>query len=271
MDLFVPFGTIQVMSKINLTGKQIVLLILASVTIWLARPSTIELAHAHPLGQADSSPLESPSQENAEQRNSQGDSANQSTQNQSPLTTLELQESNAQQGQPIVTTVSTVEPTATVVPTETSTETPIPLPSATLAIEPTEAQPPLPPTEIVTDTLASPSTQPPLVSDEEVFEEPSEEPTQVPAGVEPEIENAYPPEDDAVPRENSTTGSLVVGPSQGTSASVDRLNATADPFRDLLSLESMILALLCLIFVSINGLGVVALVVTMLYIRSRRD
>lgn len=265
------------MAKLTIMGKRTMLLFLAIVTVWLALPPAENSTHARILYQTDTSPLNSTSPINIEQRNSQGTPTNGSTQNESPLNRAITQEGVDQQSTPVVTpeplpvvpaltttvtttvTTVTVTSTLTVTPTSTAAESQIELTATDIPATPS-------PTEVIatqTATQVSTPTQPPTI-------QPTEEATEVPAtAVEPVQENAYTPEDNVF-QESSNEGTMSfeeVKVNQTVANSV----VGSDPFDSLFSLESMILALLCMIFVSINGLGLAALVVTILYIRSRRD
>lgn len=259
------------MVKLTIMGKRTMLLFLAIATIWLTLPPAKNSTYARILYQTDTSPLDSTSPLNIEQRNNQGVPATGSTQNESPLNRATTQEDAQQQNTPEATDRLLPE-----LPALTATVTAAPMLTATTTLTATESQvdvtltdvpPTLTPTAVLTVTETATQVSTPT---ETPTEQPTEVPTEAPTiDVEPTRENAYTPEDD-IPQVNSNEG-MMGFEEMKVNQTVTNSAVGSDPFGSLFSLESMILALLCMIFISINGLGVVALVVTILYIRSRRD
>lgn len=255
------------MVKLTIMGKRTMLLFLAIATIWLTLPPAKNSTYAHILYQTDTSPLDSTSPLNIEQRNSQGTPTNGSTQNESPLNRATTQEDAQQQNTPEATDRPLPE-----LPALTATVTAAPMLTATTTLTATESQvdvtlTDVPPTSTPTAvlTVAETATQVSTPT-----EPPREQPTEVPAtAVEPVQENAYTPEDNVF--QESSNEEAMGFEEVKVNQTVANSAVDSDPFDSLFSLESMILALLCMIFVSINGLGLAALVVTILYIRSRRD
>lgn len=200
-----------------------------------------------------------------------GDGLNRSTQqNQSPL--APPADAAARQGDNQLSPLET--PTAILTATQILTPTLAPTDTPTVVVPPTDTPAPTDtPTEAPspTDTPAPTHTTVPTATatTEAVLPPPTETP-----------EDAFVPEDDAMSRSmaedrqevpNTVTPSSLANSTIPVAVQPATTTAAIDPLGAIFTTEAVILGLLCLIFLSINGLGVAALVVTLLYIRSRRE
>ena len=205
----------------------------------------------------DETPADAQSRQNMAEPNNQGGS--------SPLDLPPTFTPEPSQVELIPTETPTQLPTA--VPTEPATATPEP--TATQIEAPIEEE--AAPTDVPTDapTIAPFNEQPVEPSPPDDGQEPANRSAD---------ELAASAEDNSSTDNSSTEGTPLaeVDPLALTNSdTVQTLQlvteAGAAPMNSLFTIESMLLSLLCLVLISINGLGVTALIVTLLYIRSRRD
>lgn len=150
----------------------------------------------------------------------------------------------------------TIEPTPTAVLLPTAT--------ATLSIPITLTTPAPTFTSVLTPTATTAVTATPIPN---AAEAPSERPV-----VGEAVTNPPTAESTATGGQNDLAEVVIGGQAENDSSATEAaLISVYDPLESLFSLQNLILGLLCLIFLSINGLGLTALIVTLFYVRSRRE
>ncbi|MEM7128964.1 MAG: hypothetical protein AAF702_21710 [Chloroflexota bacterium] len=167
---------------------------------------------------------------------------------------------------PTPTWTATLIPTFTPTPTVTVTLMPTDTPSPTVTPSGPE---PLTGTAVITSSLPIiTATLTNTVATTETVKSTGTAIPSVDTAIDDSADSGEPVDELSVSSDVASDSMLV---SEGVLEREASLAALSVPFDGLLQVESLILSLLCLIFLSINGLGLTALVVTLFYVRSRRE